>query len=1172
MRKLAFFCLIFSVVFFLSGLQAAEPEEPPKPAVEIRGDWFYVNGEKFLVKGIGYSPYRPHELPWKNTVPLERMEKDFERIRAAGFNTLRTWTPLSREALQLAHRYNLMVIQGISLNHNTHYDSESYLRYSVDKVTRAVAQFKEEPNVLLVLVTNEPPVASVSRSGKKAAENYLRQIVAAAKKEAPHLPVSFSNWTQLAFLDTSFLDCVANNVYMNKPVTIQHTSGYLPFLQWLKRTHARGKPLVVTEFGLAVNPTGEGHFSEGGNLPEDQAKALLRMWSQILASGAAGGCVFEWNDEWWKNYEKPGDEHKHDDEPEEWYGIIDVDQDPLGKPRPAYEALKKFNTAVLLSPHRYEDYSGAVSFQVNAVDVVDKIKMKVGAKGGWQKLSKIGDGWWEGAWPAPAGTSGKIEYTLQALNQKGKVLVDKRDFFFLKKEKEAVQPLRLEIKTEPGDSEVQLQDGGWTDVRVIFKLTDAAGQPVAGRRIYFSIYETLFEQELKGHRMSDANGEVRCSYVVQQPGFLVLCGSTGYFSGDRVGRVCEVKYLELVKGAAKVARAVEAAGADLPIPAFHLAEPGKEFPVDYAKHGEWKGVGTKDYQYVIKDMEGLSAAVGTGIYPNEVSVYREPLYKKYESEGKLEGYHWDFVAEEDTAASFFKWVIAPEDPFVKVFYCAAALQRGNLLQHALKAFNAVLVHAPDGVGWTYFGTPWSLGKTAMDRIDWITRAYPQLEWRLDGARVEIENGFDNDPLNDRVLCDPGKWVRCEPSEVVPPRRELKTAQIVKTLGGERTKLVQYASGDWQLLVDGKPFIVQGITYGPIKVGQSHHEGSVEDWMTQDRDGNGKPDGPYDSWVDANRNNEQDPDEKIVGDLALLKEMGVNTLRLYHHASNKQLLRDMFAQYGIRVMMGDLLGMYNVGSGASWEEGTDYRNPQQRANMMESVRQMVLEHKDEPYVLFWVLGNENNYGGVHGEVGGKGNASVYPDVYYGFANEVAKMIKSLDPTRPVAICNGDLFLLDKVAQYAPDVDIYGTNSYRGSYGFGKSLWTDIKRIYDKPVFISEYGCPAFYPGKSQEEAEAAQAEYNKHAWEDILYNSGGLGAGNSIGGILFQFMDEWWKAGQPPTFSPYIHETVGQFPGPFPAGWFYEEWFGVCSQGNGKHSPFLRQLRKTYFVYQELWKK
>ena len=47
--------------------------------------------------------------------------------------------------------------------------------------------------------------------------------------------------------------------------------------------------------------------------------------------------------------------------------------------------------------------------------------------------------------------------------------------------------------------------------------------------------------------------------------------------------------------------------------------------------------------------------------------------------------------------------------------------------------------------------------------------------------------------------------------------------------------------------------------------------------------NGRIDGPYDSWVDANRNDRQDFGEPVVGDWKLLKDMGVNTVRLYHHA-------------------------------------------------------------------------------------------------------------------------------------------------------------------------------------------------------------------------------------------------------------------------------------------------
>lgn len=1140
-------------------------DSPAESLVEIKGNWFYVNGEKFLIKGIGYSPWRPHELPWKVEVPESRLREDFERIRAAGFNTLRTWTPMPLEQLRIAREYGLMVIQGIYLNNNSNYNSDNYLRYSINKVRREIRDFKNETNVLMVLVTNEPPVEKVSRSGRKETEDFLKKLVFAAKQEAPHLAISYSNWTQLAFLDTSYLDCAAFNVYMAKPVSVRHSMGYLPYLRWLKETHAKDKPLVVTEFGLSVNPTGKGAFAEGGNTLDEQARGLVRMWSQILASGAAGGCVFEWNDEWWKNYEYPGDENKHEDEPEEWYGILDIDQDPAGVPRPAYEALKKFNSAIVVSPNRYTGYQGKIDFEINAIERVSKVQVRVN-NGDWQDLTTSGSNWWTGSWTPSDNVKGRVRYLVRAFDQYGNLVSEKKNFFYIEPLKElAEEELFLNISIDPPSTRIELKPTETKTIKITFKVTDKAGNPVPKRRVFFSFNEVVYNESLKGARFANEQGEVSFDYIVQQPGFIIVSAGTGYYAGDRVARLAAVKHLEIIQVKSKYA-------SNLPKPDFELINPGTEFPVDYTRYGEFKNLNTPDYLYKIKNLEGLAEAVGTGIYPDEYTIYNEPIYKKYQKSGKLKGYHWDFVAEEDTAASFLKWVIAPEEPFVKLFYSGAALQRANLFQHAIKSFYAILVHSPGGVGWTYFGTPWSLGKTAMDRIEWLTRKYPQLGVRLEGASLEIKNGFDNNPMNDIVICNPGKLVKVDPKKVVPEKRDFKNTPVIKTLGGVRTKLVQYQTGDWELLVNGKTYMVKGITYVPTKVGNSPHEGTMEDWMTYDTNNNGKADGPYDAWVDWNKNNRQDSDEPVVGDFQLLKEMGANTIRIYHHASNKKILRDLYKNYGIRVLMGDFIGMYNVGSGATWEEGTDYRDPEQRARMLESIREMVMRHKDEDYVLFWVLGNENNYGGVEGDVGGKGNASLFPDAYYGFVNEAAKMIKELDPSRPVAICNGDLYLLDKVAEYAPEIDIYGMNTYRGPYGFGRSLWNDIKQVYDRPVVITEYGCPSFHPGASLREAEHEQALYNKHAWEDMEYNSAGSGAGNSIGGILFQFVDGWWKSGQPPTFSPYLHETLGQFPGPFPAGWFYEEWFGITGQGNGQHSPFMRQLRESYFTFKDLWTK
>jgi beta-glucuronidase len=69
-------------------------------------------------------------------------------------------------------------------------------------------------------------------------------------------------------------------------------------------------------------------------------------------------------------------------------------------------------------------------------------------------------------------------------------------------------------------------------------------------------------------------------------------------------------------------------------------------------------------------------------------------------------------------------------------------------------------------------------------------------------------------------------------------------------------------------------------------------------------------------------------------------------------------------------------------------------------MLDSVRKMVTEFKDEPFLLMWLLGNENVYGVAC-------NADKKPASFFKFANEAARLIKSLDPDHPVAIASGDV---------------------------------------------------------------------------------------------------------------------------------------------------------------------
>lgn len=407
--------------------------------------------------------------------------------------------------------------------------------------------------------------------------------------------------------------------------------------------------------------------------------------------------------------------------------------------------------------------------------------------------------------------------------------------------------------------------------------------------------------------------------------------------------------------------------------------------------------------------------------------------------------------------------------------------------------------------------------------------------------------------------------------------------------GIKTKIVKYSDGTWQLMVDKKPYFIKGIMFGPVKIGESPDQGTMRDWMYYDDNHDGINDIAYQTWVDKNKNNRRDDTEQIVGDFQLLKEMGVNTIRIYHvasdnpllgdlyktnpgvslqfdHAVNKQLLRNLYHDYGIMTIMGSFLGSWTIGSGASWEEGTDYTNPQHRENIKKSVRAMILDNKDEPYVLMWLLGNENNLG-----TWTRCNASINPEEYAKFIGELADMIHELDPDHPVAVCDGDNFnTLRQYAKHAQGIDILGYNAYRGNNGF-QPLWKQVKRIFDRPIFISEFGIFAYNTPVGED--QDLQSEYLQGCWQDILLNSVSSldnsanekmnSAGNSIGGIVFDWLDRWYMDG-----SSHEH-NAGTRSWESPDGLRHEEWFGIMSMGNGQ-DPLLRQKRKAYDYFKEIW--
>ena len=382
--------------------------------------------------------------------------------------------------------------------------------------------------------------------------------------------------------------------------------------------------------------------------------------------------------------------------------------------------------------------------------------------------------------------------------------------------------------------------------------------------------------------------------------------------------------------------------------------------------------------------------------------------------------------------------------------------------------------------------------------------------------------------------------------------------VAQSVPASEVKLEKDGQG-CRLLVDGAPYFVRGVDYRVTRIGQSPDDGSLRDWATYDDNGDGRNDPAYEAWVDADGDGRRGADEPIVGDFELMRRMGVNTIRWYMNdfkgqTADKALLRDLYARFGIRVAVGNKFGAYTIDSGASWEAGTDYLDPEQRRRLLDSVRRMAMEHKDEPYTLLWLLGNENNLPFTNT------NAARYPEAYAMLLEEAAKLLHELDGKHPVAVVNGDTKGIAVFRKLCPSVDIFGVNAYRGPKGFG-GMWREVDKQLGKPVLVTEYG-GSFANGLDEE----AQADYHRGCWKDIEANGFGRGAGNALGGFAFEWLDEWWKAGD-----PKLHAEKGTSgrQGTGGASWT-QEYCGILTQGEGQDSPVLRRPRKVYEVYRRAW--
>ena len=294
--------------------------------------------------------------------------------------------------------------------------------------------------------------------------------------------------------------------------------------------------------------------------------------------------------------------------------------------------------------------------------------------------------------------------------------------------------------------------------------------------------------------------------------------------------------------------------------------------------------------------------------------------------------------------------------------------------------------------------------------------------------------------------------------------------------------------DKKMIVDGKPFYMKGICYHPVKIGKTKRSF-----------------------------------ETLTEDLTLMKEAGINTIRVYEPIDNIQVL-DELHNAGIKVVISfgyNQKGRFDIVSG--------------------TFINYIKKYKDHDAILMWELGNEYNYNPQW--FGGDINN------WYKSMEFVAQIIQLEDPSRLVSSAHGDLPSIDAL-NIAPSIQIWGMNVYR--WDQPQSILEEWEAISDKPMYFAELGADS-YMTKSTEnykkgENQLAQADANRIILEKVLSNHD-----KNIGSFIFQFTDGLWKAG-----NPKKQDTGGSAPNsdgtPYD-GTANEEFWGIVDINRNKKITF-----------------
>ncbi|MEM2878239.1 MAG: glycoside hydrolase family 2 TIM barrel-domain containing protein [Candidatus Hadarchaeales archaeon] len=338
----------------LNGLAKPQSTGP----VRFSGNQLLVNGQSFIMKGVGYSPI-PIGSGWAFDFygKPEIYNRDFLALRVMGCNTIRTWTNVtSREFLDAAYNegdHPIYVIMGFTINPSLDLSSSTVREHYISEFRDYVSRYKDHPAVLMWAIGNEVNLQVNGNDNLRAWYSLLNEMARAAYEVegSNYHPVTTSNGELATIGDSSLGSDDASMDYLDAWGIAVYQGG-TDFVGVFSAYQSKSsKPVWVSEYGIDAWDEISGQEDE-----DTQAFYDASLWDSIQdyynRGITFGGSLMSYSDEWYKC----GNSSSHDtggyDFPsspdgflnEEWWGIMKILDNGSGPdvivPRKVYSELR----------------------------------------------------------------------------------------------------------------------------------------------------------------------------------------------------------------------------------------------------------------------------------------------------------------------------------------------------------------------------------------------------------------------------------------------------------------------------------------------------------------------------------------------------------------------------------------------------------------------------------------------------------------------------------------------------------------------------------------------------------------------------------------------------------------------------------------------------------------